>query len=292
MLITSPVQAFPNFSTSVTFTYSLDANGNCEIFSIHRVENIDFNTTWTPQMSLSIPITAVSYSDEQPEVTMVKVGDVDFPYSVKEYKRKTLHGSDSFLHNFYIEVYPSSPQTLYKDNKVTIRTKSIINNSTLKYKDYNKFTIPGMYLPMGESPFEKIEHFIVRVNLPNDPYYMSEILDTSPPYDFRNSYGRGESLEWRYRGNENHTKQILIDYRIHPDPLKQELDKATKQSLYISNISLLIATVMGFVSILLGVLSILLTIKDKNIKMNWIIDKLLNIRNYKFKDTVNKIIKK
>jgi len=271
------IEADQNFSISQTSIYSLDIYGNCELLIISRVKNIGDDFVLQPNMYLSIPVSAVSYSDEQPKVTMVTVGDVNAKFYIKYYNVTYLPGTNSFRHDFNIEIYPPCPTNFSKNIMITYRAKSIINKSTSEFEYHNRFTIPSMDLPIGEPPFENLEHFTIRVNLPNNPYYWVETLDTKAQYDFRSPFGRGESLEWWYDGNDKKTNIIYLDYRIHPDPLRQELDKATKQSRDISDKSLIISLIA------LGI-----AIKDKRKKLHWVVGRIWKI----FKEVTYRIIEK
>ena len=60
-------------------------------------------------------------------------------------------------------------------------------------------------------------------------------MDAVPKWNYRGPFGRGESLEWWYDDDsDNMTDTIIVSYIVHSDPLKQEIDEATQESLNIS----------------------------------------------------------
>ena len=246
---------FPNLSTSSTFIYSLDVDGNCEVYTINRFENIDKDYNWTQKYGLGIPIAASSFLDEQPNVTMATLGDIDVYYDVYDYIN-VIQPDQSYIHRYKISLYPPSTYYFHKKYTITIRTKSIINESSSRVHDYYKFTIPKHQIQKDSPPFKYHKDFVIKVNLPNDPYYWSEVLDTIPKYDYRTSFGRGKSLEWWYKETDSVTGTIFIDYRIHPDPLKQELDNISRQSRDISERSLHISYIALFITFALGITAV------------------------------------
>lgn len=247
---------FPNISTSLTHIYFLDVNGNCELYTIITIRNLDHDYSWEPDRCISVPIPIRLFSGEQPNVTMVTFGDVDTKYEIIEHG-STPQSDQTYTYEYHIAVCPPVTFTFHKNDTVTIGTKNRIDNVSSKVTDYNKFRLPGQLIPK-DTPFKDVDDFIVRVNLPNNPYYWSEVLHTTPNFDYRTSFGRGESLEWWYNKTDSETDPICIYYRIHADPLKKELDKATQESRDISRISL----GLGIIAFILGIISMIPMRKD------------------------------
>ena len=238
---------FPNLSISATYIFSLDLDGNCELYTIVRIKNLDDDYIWKENQYLRIPIVITSFSEERPNVTSVTFLDSEVYYKVANYEVFPLE-DHTYIHAYYIEFYPPTTGVFNKEKIATLRTINKFNGSSSKVKDYNKFILQSWILPKGIPTFKEYTDFIIRVNLPNDPYYWTEVLDTMPKYNYRSTFGRGESLEWWYSGTENRTDLILIDYRIHSDPLKQEIDRATQQSLNISEKSYNISVISKDIS--------------------------------------------
>jgi len=224
---------FPNLSTSSTYIFSLDLDGNCELYTIVRIKNLDDDYIWKENHYLRIPIIITSFSEERPNVTSVTFLDSEIYYKIVDYEVFPQE-DHTYIHAYYIEFYPPATGVFNKDKIATLRTINKFNGSSSKVKDYNKFILQSWILPRDIPTFKEYTDFIIRVNLPNDPYYWTEVLDTMPKYNHRSPYGRGESLEWWYNGTNKRTDLIIIDYRIHSDPLKLEIDSATQQSLNIS----------------------------------------------------------
>lgn len=253
---------FPNCSISSTHIYNLNLDGDYELYTIDRIKNIDYDYIWIWNEGLKIPMhVSTFYSDEQPNVTMVTIGDVHADYTIEDYKRKSF--ANTYVHEYCINVRPPYPSGIgfNKDSTITIITKSEVSGTTLKLGDSQNFVVASYPLPKEIRPFKEFKTLIVRVNLPNDPYYWTETLDTAPKGDYRSPFGRGESLEWWYDGDGdgnggNMTDTIIVSYRVHPDPLRKSLDEATKESEKSGKISV----GLGVLSIGLGVLSIAIVI--------------------------------
>lgn len=262
----------PNLSTSSTYSFNLDSDGNCVLNIIMRFKNLDDDLFFNA--SVGIPINVTSFSKEQPNVTSFVFGELPMNGRVIDYKVISFE-DNSYLHSFNLE----SDRVYFRWNKygiVTLRAKIKINGASSKDNGYYKFALRSWILPRDIPYFEEYSDFIVRVNLPNDPYNWTENLDTIPKYDYRSVYGRGESMEWWYDGTETHTDSIYIDYRIHPDPLKKALDNATVSSLkyaekaeYLGNIALLIA----IISLIISIPSIILSSREL---FKWIEEKRKN----------------
>ena len=238
---------FPNVSTSSTFIYSLDLDGNCELFTIVTIENIDHNYTWTQDTSFNFPISIISFSDEQPTLTNVTIQNIDTKYNIVNYR--VTRARDQYKQDYYVAVFPPFARAFNKNDIATITTKNRINNSSRKIGDFYRFIISD--IAIGHS-----KNFVIKAILPNNPYYWVELLHTTEKFDYHISIGGGKSLEWYYKKGDSYTKFVMIDYKIHPDPLKQELDNATKQSRDISEQSLHISHIALLISIVLGLFSI------------------------------------
>lgn len=233
ILITPPIKGeinvFPNFSFSETFIYQLDLDGNYELYTFTRFKNLDCDYNWTQNDVMSLPMYASTYSDEQPLVTMVTMGDIHANYTIRDYNAFLLPDK-TYRHEYAIDFHPPYPIAFNKHDILTIRTKSRINNSTFSLGNSQNFVIPRLPLPVDLPQCEEFKSHITRVNLPNDPYYWAETLDTAPKEDYRSPFGRGESLEWWFDERDNETDYIIVSFRVHPDPLKKSLDEATKES--------------------------------------------------------------
>lgn len=256
---------FPNISISATYTFSLDLDGNGELVTIMRYQNLDDdNFEWQSSTPLEIPIQINSFSEEKANLTEVLVGDdPNNNHSIRNYTIS--HNSDStYTHEYVIEVSPKNGRytPINKTDIITIRTRSKINQISSNMGNYSKFIF--YLLPF---PNKKVQSLIIRVNLPNDPYYWEEIFDTFPKYDYRTSFGRGESVEWWYNGNYDNSlsSAILIDYKIHPDLIKKDLDDLSVRSYIITVIALL-----------LGIIAIRKDIKDV---WQWLKEKLFDNSN-------------
>jgi len=249
---------FPNLSISSTCIYSLDVDGTCELYYITTYSNIDRDYEWSSSSHLIGPFLIIikSFSDERPNVTSVIFDDVVAIY-IDEWFAPELQNDQTYKHSGYIAFAPPNDFTFYEGSSVTIRMKIEINNASSEVNDYCKFPIIYQDLvPNTLAPIKNAENFVVRVNLPNDDYYWSEVLHTTPKYDYRTPFGRGESLEWLYGSTDRRTNNTTIDYRIHPDPLKQELDSVSRQSLDYSEKSLCISYIALSITIFLGGIAI------------------------------------
>lgn len=228
---TQSVQAtgsFPNTSIFASYTFSLDTEGNGELVTIIRYDNLGDNFTLRSDTPLEIPMQITSFSKEKLNLTEVSVGDnYNINYPIRNYTISPVQSDSTYIHEYVIEVSPqSSEYFLFRKNAIkTIRTRTKINQISSNVGDHSKFILYPVPFP------KNFQSIIIRVNLPNNPYYWEEILDTYPKYDYRTSFGRGESIEWSYNENSNMINPILIDYRIHPDQTKLDLDKATMNSL-------------------------------------------------------------
>lgn len=242
---------FPNCSISSTYIYNLNLDGDYELYTIDRIKNIDYDYIWIWNAGLKFPMhVSTFYSDEQPNVTMVTIGDVYADYTIEDYKRKSF--ANTYVHEYSINVHPpySSGIGFDKDSTITIITKSEVSGTTLKLGDSQNFVVASYPLPKDIRPFKEFKTLIIRVNLPNNPYYWTETLDAVPRWNYRGPFGRGESLEWWYDGDsDNMTDTIIVSYSVHSDPLKKSLDKATENSER-----------LGKISVWLGGLSIALVI--------------------------------
>lgn len=256
---------FPNLSISSTYTFSLDLDGNCELYTIIRIKNLDDDFLWKQNKFLQIPIVVTSFSKEQPNLTFLTLSDSSINYSIVNYEVFTLN-DNTYVHAFNIKFFPSEA-IFEKEKKATLRAKIKIKGMSSTVEDYNKLILQSWILPKDIPIFKEYSSFIVRVNLPNNPYYWTEILDATPKYDYRSVFGRGESIEWWYNGTETRTDLILIDYRIHYDPLKKDLDNATITSLDYAEK----ADRWGFIALIIAIVSFPW---EKIIK--WLIEKINN----------------
>lgn len=259
----------PNLSSSSTYSFNLDSDGNCVLYIIMRIKNIDDNLFFY-NTSIGIPINITSFSKEQPNVTSVVFGELPLNYSVNDYE-VTSFEDNSYLHSFILEY----DQVSFKFNKygiVTLRAKIKIHGASSNDNGYYKFALRSWDLPRDLPYFKEYSDFIVRVNLPNDPYFWAENLDTIPKYDYRSIFGRGESMEWWYDGTETHTDSIYIDYLIHPDPLKKALDNATVSSLKYAEK----AEFLGNIALLIAIISIPSVIWSSRDLLKWIEEKRKN----------------
>ena len=234
---------FPNTSIFTTYAFSLDLDGNGELLTTTRYQYMDDNFDWYSNTQLEIPIQITSFSKEKPNLTEVSVGgnSLIFNYFIRNYTISTIQDDSTYIHKYSIEVLPKNSYyvSFFKDQLMTIKTRTEINQLSSKTGDYGKFVF--YFNPENFSPF--IQSIIIKVNLPNDPYYWEEILDTHPKDDFRSSFGRGHTVEWWYKAGSNYRSPIIIDYKIHPDQTKRDLDKATKNSLMLGYFALLIALI-------------------------------------------------
>ncbi len=245
--------SFPNTDTYSAYTFSLDMEGNGELVTIIRYVILDDNFEWRSETPLEIPMQITSFSKEKANLTEVSVGDnYNLKSSIRNYTISPPQSDSTYVHEYVIEVSPKSGYFHFLKNQiVTIRTKTKINQISSTVGDYGKFVY---YIPKNFQYFSNsfIQSFIIRVNLPNDPYYWDEILDTFPKYDYRTSFGRGESVEWYYKPNSNWMSPIIINFKIHPDPIKLDLDKATMKSLEYAKK----ADFWGFIALIIAIISI------------------------------------
>jgi hypothetical protein len=259
---------FPNTYIFATYTFSLDLDGNGELVTIIRYQNLDDNFEWDSSTPLEIPIRITSFSKEKANLTEVSVGDnyTSYNYSIRNYTISPKNSDSTYIHEYVIAVSPKSGQytTFLKNQLLTIRTRTKIIQISSNTGDYSKFIF--YLLPF---PNKNVQSLIIKVNLPNDPYYWEEILDTFPKYDYRTSFGRGESIEWWYNENSNIMSPFLIDYKIHPDPMKLDLDKATMNSLYLGILALAIA----IISIPSAILALPQAIQESRRFIKWLKEK-------------------
>lgn len=258
---------FPNTDTYTTYTFSLDMEGNGELVTMTNYVNVDDNFEWRSDTPLEIPIQITTFSKEKANLTEVSVGDnYNYNSSIRNYTISPLQSDSTYIHEYVIEVSPKSSVSPFLKNQIlSISTKTKINQISSKVKNYNKFVyyIPKNFQYFPNSSF--IQSFIIRVNLPNDPYYWEEILDTFPKYDYRTSFGRGESVEWYYKPNSNYLSPIIINFKIHPDPIKKDLDDLSVRSFWIT-----------VVALVLGIIAIRKDIKDG---WQWLKENLRNNSN-------------
>jgi hypothetical protein len=125
-------------------------------------------------------------------------------------------------------------------------------------------------MPKKYPPF--IESFILKVNLPNDPYYWEEILDTFPKDDYRASFGRGYTAEWWFKAGSSYTSPIIIDYKIHPDTIRRDLDNSTMTSLEYAKK----ADFWGYIALVIAIISIPSVIWSSRDFIKWIKEKINN----------------
>lgn len=272
ILITQTVQAksddFPNISISVTYTFSLDSDGNAELDTIIRIKNLEHDFFWAPNETLQFPIVMTSYSKEQPKLTMFTFGE-DVPnYNITEYQIHHKKNEDTYTHAFYIDFSPKPSGIFTKGATATLRIKLRIKKLAKKVGDSDyRVTLQSWMLPKNLPIFKEYTDVLIKVNLPNDPYYWDEILDAKPKYDYRTTFGRGESVEWWYKEDKDRTDLIFIDYRIHPDPLKKDLDNATITSLDYAER----ADTWGLIALIIAIVSL----PWKKIQ-KWLIEKINN----------------
>ena len=273
------VKNFPNVSVSSTCIYSLNVDGNCELYYLITYENIDYDYEWKPDIRFTIPflITMSSISEGQPNVTEVIFNDViTTNFDVDFYPE--LLNNQTYKHSCFIAFSPPNNFTFDNGSSFTIKIKIEFNNASSKVVDYYKFHIfPQNIKPNPFMPIKNVESYVIRVNLPNDNYYWTEVLHTTPQYDYRIPFGRGESLEWMYYSFDYETRDTIIEYRIHPDPLRQELDKVARDSHTYS-----------IISVILGIIALFIALKEYLIKVVWIIinyiQNVINKRNKRTKD--------
>jgi hypothetical protein len=230
----------------------LDVNGNGELVTIMNYRNLDGDFMWFPSTMLKIPIRITSFSKEKANLTELSFGDNHmFNYSISNYTISPEDDYSSYIHEYVIEVSPrtSRPITISKNSAYSLRTITKINGISTNMGAYNKF-IFNLYN-------KKFQSYIIRVILPNDPYYWDEILYTDPIYHYRTSFGNGESIEWQFDENINRNN-IYIDYSIHPDELKKEIDDIAEKAFVISWISL----VLGIIAIKEDLKKLLKSIKE------------------------------
>lgn len=255
-----------NFSMSSTYIYSLDVEGNCNLTTYTYMTNIDenYDFVWLPTYdnSYNVGIVVESYSNEIPTVTYVIVGDKEVNHTFANYSNNTINESKSYNHTYKIGVYPPGKLTFPRNAIFEIITNSRINctASHITEGDYYKISLPRYTFP--KQTFHR-EDFIIKLNLPNDPYYWVETLHTKPNYKTRVPFGRGESLEWSYSGESGVTDYILCNYRIHSDPLRESLDEATTTSKN-----------LGWISIVIAFFSLILTIIFEWVKIKEIPEKI------------------
>jgi len=290
------IKHFPNVSISSTCIYSLDLNCTCELYYIIVYENVDYDYQWKSGTQLPIfRIIVNSFSENQPNVMNVAFQDVDLDNFYKNYSKLESQNDQSYKYGCFIAFSPPKDFTFYKDDSVTITIKIEINNASLQVNDHSKYkfkiskishSIYGGFFPTENiesfkaienighvrsvetvENVEKVDSFVVRVNLPNDNYFWTEVLHATPNYDYRIPFGRGESLEWVYDSTDK-TEDTVIEYRIHPDDLRKSLDEATENSER-----------LGKKSVWLGVLSILLVVWCEDILFlrSWVSRRVMNV---------------
>ncbi len=265
--------SFPNTSSFTTHTFFLDSENNGELVTIIRYQIMDDDVfDWHSYTPLEIPMRITSFSNETPTLMEVSVGDNydSINYSIRNYTITPRLSDYTYVHEYVIEVSPKSngyfPLSKNRLFFVSIATK--INQISSKVEgDYGKFYY---YMPKNFQP--GTQSFIIRVNLPNDPYYWEEILDTFPKDDYRTSFGRGESVEWRYKADSSYSGPILIRYKIHPDPIKRDLDNATMNSLEYAKK----AEYWGNVALVIAIISIPSVIWSSRDFIKWVKEKINN----------------
>lgn len=102
----------------------------------------------------------------------------------------------------------------------------------------------------------KSKEYNILVNLPQDHYHYSILKAAPSPYpDTFSRSGNAHTLSWNFEQIGNSTTPIWIYYNILEDPLKQELDKATMQSVKDGRRSLIISILAIIIAIGLGLWS-------------------------------------
>lgn len=234
---------FPNTSIFATNTFSLDLDGNGELVTIMRYQNLDNDFELNSSTTLDIPIRITSFSEEELNLTACRFGDnAIIECSIRNYTISPRQSDSTYIHEYVIELsYKNARGYNFLNNQIiTIRITTKIDGISSDMGNYSKFIYN--ILPITN---KNVQSYIIRVNLPNDPYYWTEILDTYPTYEYRGSFGNGQSVEWRYAKNSNIFSPILIDYRVHPDPIRKELDDLSVRSYFIT----VIAFVLGIIAI-------------------------------------------
>ncbi len=254
---------FPNTSSFATHTFSLDLENNGELITVIRYQNLDDDFDWRSYTPLEIPMQITSFSNEKPTVTEVSLGDNydSINYSVRNYTVSSRQSDYTYIHEYVIELSPKSNVYFHflKYQLFTISIATKINQISSKVEgDYGKFYY---YMPKNFQP--GTQSFIIRVNLPNDPYYWEEILDTLPNSDYRTSFGRGESVEWRYKADSPYLSPILIRYKIHPDQIKKDLDDLAVRSYLVT----VFALVLGIIAIRKDIKDVWQRLKQKLTKL-------------------------
>lgn len=252
----------PKISTSSSFLYSLDIDGNANLYTTSRIKNTGNDFIWSSDLSYGINYVISSFSDEKPIIKKVTFSNYDIKYNISNYKLIP-QGDGTYLHAYLLGINPKSSFTFYKDGIFTVRITTEIPGLSRKVNDYNEIIIKGW-----ENIPEKIDEVpsthaiggdliqfdytteIIKVNLPNNPYYWVEVLDPYPPTCDYEDFGRGASLEWDYTSNVSKTELIMIDYITHYDSKKKDIDVITGW-----------AFIMTFISIILTIYSIILTKK-------------------------------
>ncbi len=220
---------------SVTQVFNLDKDGNGEIISITKMY---FNKTsdWNENDILNIPILYDSYSLENFTVLNFSYNTYYERINNMPYKKtpQISPAGDVLYHNHYNTQYKIKYTNNLKENQniLNLLTKIKVNNLSHTSYDYRQFVMEKKDISNeGGSPNLTFKSFNIIVNLPNEPNYWSTLVDVSPRYNYRSISGRGETFEWNYNSLYNSTDFISLDYEIHRDVIKDDLDNATKISV-------------------------------------------------------------
>lgn len=259
-----------NWNSQYTISYSLNEDDSCEIIyflKLSQFGNDDLNNNiFILRDGFNVTFLVKSATNSEPYDIHATWIDKELEIEKNHYFEQMDDGR--FLHYINFEILskgiiPSPPSGVKFEYDILISFK--MDNVSINLPDYKRVNIG----PLPHNDLTKStnnEKITLQINLPNNPYVWSEVINVDPSISYATQRGNGESLVWIYDDENNYTGLTTINYKVKQDSLKISLDEATKQSLRISNISIW----LGVIALLLGLISskdelkkILILLKNK-----------------------------